>query len=129
MKIFILTVLMAVSLTGGIVEAPGSSSHIDRAIAQFDEPVKLMGVILKGRYLFLHHEGLMRKGKPCTYAYALDGEHPGRFVLSFHCQRVAREKTAELKVILSRKDISGMAEIVEIQFPGTAEGHRVAVTH
>ncbi|MEW6210055.1 MAG: hypothetical protein AB1631_16935 [Acidobacteriota bacterium] len=129
MKIFILTVLIAVSLTGSVVEATGSSSRIDKAIAQFDEPVKLMGVVLKGRYLFLHHEGLMQKGKPCTYAYALDGEHPGRFVLSFHCEKVAREKTAELKVILSPKDLSGMAEIVEIQFPGAAEGHRVAVMH
>jgi hypothetical protein len=128
MKIFLPIALIAVSLTGGAaVEAAGIASHIEKAIAQFDEPVKLMGVVLKGRYLFLHHEGLMRKGKPCTYAYALDGEHPGRFVLSFHCQRVAREKTRELKVTLS--PVSGLSEIVEIQFPGSGDGHKVLVIH
>ena len=101
---------------------------IQKAVVEFTEPVKLLGAILKGEYLFLHDEDKMSRGEPCTWVYGR-GE-TGKFdklVVSFHCIPVEREQPAEqFKVI-----ISGMAspftlpEVVEYRFAGSTEGHQV----
>jgi hypothetical protein len=85
----------------------------------------LLGVVLKGRYLVIHHEGLMQQGKPCTYFYTLDGDTQGKLVASFHCTPVVREKVERLIVRMSSDNPAGITELQEIQFPGSAEGHRV----
>jgi hypothetical protein len=104
--------------------AEAGQSRIQSAVMQFDEPVRLADVILKGEYLFLHHQGMMERGKPCTYVYRHDRGGPGGFVVSFHCQPVMREKTGQFRLILSRKDSFELPVIIEIQFPGSTEGHQ-----
>ena len=102
--------------------------EIQRAVVEFTEPVKLLGAILKGSYLFLHDEGKMSRGEPCTWIYGR-GE-TGNFdklVTSFHCIPVERDAPAEqFKVI-----VTGMAspftlpEVIEYRFAGSTEGHQV----
>jgi hypothetical protein len=102
--------------------------EIQKAVVQFTEPVKLLSAILKGEYLFLHDEGKMSRGEPCTWVYGR-GE-TGKFdklVVSFHCIPVERqEPAAQFKVI-----ITGVAtpftlpEVIEYRFAGSTEGHQV----
>lgn len=108
------------------INAEGGQSKIDRSVVVLNEPVRLSGILLQGRYLFLHHEGMMMRGKPCTYVYALDKEREGRLVLSFHCMPIARDKVADFKVVT--RDVQGQPPVViEVQFPGTVEGHQVPI--
>lgn len=119
--------ILIVVIVSGIFLVPGQArvSNIDRAVVQFNEPVKLLGVILRGRYLFVHHDGMMAKGKPCTYIYTLDPEQEGKPIASFHCQPVKREKASEFKIVISHKIFPDLPEIEEIQFAESSEGHQV----
>jgi hypothetical protein len=127
MKRYLLATMIAGVL---IISAPAASAsayntRIESAVVNFDEPVKLLGVILKGKYLFLHHEGMMEKGKPCAFVYTLDKETEGKLVISFHCRPVKRDKAEQFKVTFSRQNVFDAPEIQEFQFAGSAEGHQV----
>jgi hypothetical protein len=103
-------------------------SEIHKAVVEFTEPVKLLGAVLKGEYLFLHDEGKMERGEPCTSIYAR-GE-TGKFdrlVVSFHCIPVNREVPAEqFKVMISSTNPAiGLPEVLEYRFAGSTEGHKV----
>lgn len=102
--------------------------EIQKAVVEFTEPVKLLSAILKGTYLFLHDEGKMSRGEPCTWVYGR-GE-TGKFdrlVVSFHCIPVEREEPAEqFKVFIS--GVSSpftLPEVIEYRFAGSSEGHQV----
>ncbi|HWO00165.1 MAG TPA: hypothetical protein VNS63_12950 [Blastocatellia bacterium] len=128
MKRYIWAGLIASALIIASTDLPSTavarSSRIERAVVSLNEPVRLLGVVLRGRYLFLHHQGMMERGRPCTYVYTLDPEKEGRLVLSFHCRPVTRERAVEFK--LSTKSVPGdLAEVIEVQFAGTVEGHGV----
>jgi hypothetical protein len=129
MKRYLLAAMIAGALiiSSGAPAASGATSNtrIESAVVKFDEPTKLLGVILKGKYLFLHHEGMMAKGKACTFVYTLDKETEGRLVVSFHCRPVKRDKAEQFKVTVSRQNAFDAPEIQEIQFAGSAEGHQV----
>jgi hypothetical protein len=111
----------AVLVTSGTVQSP----RIESAVVTFNEPVRLQDVILRGSYLFIHHEGLMARGKPCTFVHIVGGEKDGRFVISFHCRPVKRNKAEQFKVITSQCMAGDTPVIEEIQFPGSAEGHQI----
>jgi hypothetical protein len=102
--------------------------EIQKAAVEFTEPVKLLSAILKGSYLFLHDEGKMSRGEPCTSVYGR-GE-TGKFdrlVASFHCIPVQRDVPAEqFKVIISGVTSPfTLPEVIEYRFAGSTEGHQV----
>lgn len=101
------------------------SERLESAVMTFEEPVRLQAVVLQGKYLFIHHEGMMERGKPCTSVYIVGGERDGKFVVSFHCLPVKRDKAEQFKVITSQALPSEMPVIQEIQFAGSSEGHQV----
>ncbi len=45
--------------------------EIQRAFVEFTEPIKLLGAVLKGDYLFLHDEAKMARGEPCTWGFGV----------------------------------------------------------
>jgi|KBSSwiStaDraftv2_1062776.scaffolds.fasta_scaffold1000609_2 hypothetical protein len=103
-------------------------SEIQKATVEFTEPVRLLGAILKGSYLFLHDEGKMSRGEPCTWVYGR-GE-TGKFdklVVSFHCIPVERPQRAEqFKVIIVGVNSPfTVPEVIEYRFAGSTEGHQV----
>jgi hypothetical protein len=120
--------LMAALLIFAAIElrqkVEAASPKIDRSVAEFREPVKLLGVVLQGRYLFLHHEGMMSRGRPCTYVYSLDQDREGVLILSFHCTPIARDRARQFRVV-TRNPAGQPPEIIELQFAGTSEGHQV----
>jgi hypothetical protein len=104
--------------------AVARSSDIERAVVTLDEPVRLLGVVLHGRYLFLHHDGMMEHGRPCMFVYTLDKANEGARVLAFHCMPVERERSLEFKLFM--KTVPGsLPEVTEVQFAGTAVAHQV----
>jgi hypothetical protein len=129
MKRHIVAVLIigALIVMSGLHEAAAEAGHsrIQSAVIQFNDPVRLRDVVLKGEYLFLHHEGMMERGKPCTYVYRHDQGKPGGFVVSFHCHPVMREKADQFKVRISRKSGFDLPLIEEIQFAGGTDSHQV----
>jgi hypothetical protein len=121
--------LIASALILSITELPLSavtnSSNIERAVVSLEEPVRMLGVVLgRGRYLFLHHDGMMERGGPCMYVYTLDSPNEGTRVLAFHCKPVARARAVEFKLVL-RNAAGDLPEAIEVQFAGAAKGHQV----
>jgi hypothetical protein len=85
-----------------------------------------MGVLLRGEYLIVHDEERMAKGEPCTYVYRRKEGHAGKLVVSFHCEHVDREVAKQFTVkIIPRRTAFEVPEVREIQFAGSAAGHRV----
>jgi hypothetical protein len=122
----ILVILASTLGSGLLTSGQASQRHIEKGVVEFNEPVKLLGVTLKGRYLFLHHDGLMQRGKPCTYVYALSDANPGRLILSFHCIPVPSERVAQLTFRFSGTSRGfDVPEILEIQFADSTESHKV----
>jgi len=129
MRRYLCCSLITLALTlGSSSSASGQAAHPrdETGVAEFNEPVKLLGVTLKGRYLFLHHAGMMQRGKPCLYVFALSDAHPGRFIISFHCIPARSERIGQLTFKFSGGgEGPGLPEILEIQFAGSSESHKV----
>jgi hypothetical protein len=118
---------IAISYNQSVVTATGAvSSHKQTAVVTFKEPVKLLDVVLKGDYMFVHDDKRMAEGEACTYVFKVIGGTAVDLVCSFHCTPVDRPKAETFTMrssLISAK--STLQEITEIQFAGSSEGHRV----
>ena len=119
----LIAVALVVAMTNFPLIAVAKGSNIERAVVSVEEPVKLLGVVLHGRYLFLHHDGMMEHGLPCMFVYTLDSNEGAR-VVAFHCTPVARSRSLDFKLI-TRNIPGDLPEVTQVQFAGTAEGHQV----
>ena len=115
--------IVALLAAAGLFAANTSAEtkRTERATIEFTETVKLLNVFLKGEYLVVHDEALMSKGEDCTYVY----DKKGQLVVSFHCTPVERQKAESFRVVTRLLDSAGLREIVEIQFAGSTEAHKV----
>jgi hypothetical protein len=130
MKSFLLFIALLCAVTLSSSSAPSvinaaNTVKKDRAIMTFNQPVKLMGVTLKGEYLFVHDDAAMARGEACTFVYKGVSEIPDKLVVSFHCTSVERTKVAgfTVRTLFS----SGQTELREFQFGGSTEAHLVPV--
>lgn len=119
--------LLGLLLTVGVMAAPRADEpKLQKAVVVFNEPVKLLGVILKGEYVIVHDEERMAKGEDCTYVYAREDGKQGRLVTSFHCIPVEREAVNHFTVMVAMTDpASNMPELIEFRFANSVEGHKV----
>lgn len=100
-------------------------------VANIPDKTKLLKATLQGKYIFVHDDSKMAQGEPCLYVYEYSEDqsgqpvvNPEKLVVSFHCQRVQRQKATE--IVLTYGMLSpDLFELREIQFPGRTEGHRV----
>ena len=122
-----ITLLSALTLSSGLVSSAGKSANAtkkERGTVTFTEPVKLMGVTLKGEYLFVHNDEAMMRGEECTFVYKGPAEVRDQLVVSFHCTPVQRARASNFTV-RTQKLLPGPTEITEFQFGGSTEGHMV----
>ena len=116
--------LFAVALSSSSAVVSKASNGKQKAVAQFNEPVRLQGVLLKGKYLFVHDDAAMRRGEACTFVYKGDAEIAGKLVVSFHCTPVQRQKVSSFSVRTEQVS-PGINELREFQFSGETEAHGV----
>lgn len=129
--------LMSVALLGVFAFAATPTTFAKPVAAEkqqvfvrFERTVALHGVLLKGDYVIVHESALMEEGKPCFFVYTLEKGEAGQLVTTFHCERVAREKSNELKIRYHGAGNNVSTPIVmEIQFAGDAEAHLISYKH
>jgi hypothetical protein len=122
--LFTASMLAALVITIGVFTAHArtEAKKTQKATVQFNEPVKLLNVILKGEYTILHDEEKMASGQDCTYVY----DSSGKLVVSFHCIPVERAKATGFRVLTVRVGTSnGPREMKEYQFAGSTEAHQI----
>lgn len=113
-------------VTGVFAMTDGAAeTKTQKAVVAFDEPTKLLNVTLKGQYLFVHDDQRMARGEACTYVYTYTEAKQGDLVVSFHCRPVPREKAGHFSVTVAMQPGSNRVALVEYQFAGSTEGHRV----
>ncbi len=116
--------LCAIILSGSLLIATGKSTK-QSATVVFNEPVKLMNVVLqKGEYLFVHDDAMMARGEACTFVYSLKG-NSRKLVASFHCTPVPRAAASSFIVRTARVTPDALEEFREFQFAGSTESHLV----
>jgi hypothetical protein len=116
----LLMVSSALAMTSRVAD-----SKLQKAAVVFDEKVKLLGVILKGQYLFVHDEERMARGEDCTYVYNYSDNKQGELVVSFHCIPIEREKNDQFTISLKKLTNIDLYELTEYRFAGSTEGHKV----
>jgi len=98
-----------------------------RAVTEFANPVTVQGVVLKGKYLFVHDDAAMNRGDACTFIYKGEAEVRDNLVVSFHCIHVERAKAKNF-IFRSRETAQGIVEVLEFQFSGETAGHGVPIS-
>ena len=100
--------------------------HKQSAIVEFRDPVRVLNVVLKGKYLIVHDDEKMARGEDCTYIYETKSGAPGKLVVSFHCTPAKRDRASgfifRTALLLPNTNVS---ELREFQFAGSTEGHVV----
>ena len=119
--IVLAALLFAVTLGSSPTASKASPAGKKRAVMQFTEPVKLMGVTLKGEYLFVHDDEAMARGEACTFVYKGNAAIDSRLVVSFHCVPAQRSKVGTFTVRMT--EVSGFQQVTEYQFAGETEAH------
>jgi hypothetical protein len=95
-----------------------------KATVNFDRPVVLQGMTLKGEYLFVHDDAAMARGDVCTFIYKGTGEAQKNLVTSFHCVPVQRTKAMRFSIRTAELS-PGIHTITEYQFSGDTEAHGI----
>lgn len=130
MKSFLLFIalLCALTLTSSLTSPVSNAANgprRERGLMKFNDPVTLMGVTLKGEYLFVHDDEAMGRGEACTYVYEGQAAIANKLVASFHCRPAirARVESFTVRTVLTPTGY----ELKEYQFAGSLEAHRVPV--
>jgi hypothetical protein len=116
------TLLCAVVLTSTSFANKSPAARKQKATAQFNQPVIVQGVTLKGEYLFVHDDAAMERGEPCTRIYKGSAEIADNLVVEFHCVPIQRA-VANYFLVRTLKRADGLTELNEYQFKGDTEAH------
>jgi hypothetical protein len=125
-SLLVLTALLfavVLSSSSVVVTKASNPAKKQKATVLFNDPVRLMGVTLKGQYLFVHDDAAMARGEACTFVYKGDAEIASKLVVSFHCTPTQRLKVDSF--IVRTELVSGFNELREYQFNGETEAHMV----
>jgi hypothetical protein len=124
--LFFVAVTLCALIFGSLTwkSAAASDVHKRKAVAEFPTPVTVQGVVLKGRYLFVHDDTAMNRGDACTFIYKGESEVRDKLVTSFHCIHVERAKVNNF-IWRSRETAPGVMELTEFQYSGDTAAHGV----
>lgn len=129
MKTFVFVSVLLCTLVLGSVSwsTAATDAQKRRAVTEFSSPITVNGVVLKGKYLFVHDEAAMSRGDACTFIYEGEAAVADKLVTSFHCVHIERAKATNF-VLRTRKTASGIAELLEFQYKGETAAHGVPLT-
>lgn len=97
------------------------------AAVYLSEPTLIGSTIVQGPVLFVHDEGKMARGEPCTTVQLFNpGEGPAETIASFHCiPRPARAPNRFRIKTRPNTELGYGCVLVEYQFAGDREAHGV----
>lgn len=127
MKTFVLFLALVCAAVLTSTPAVGSKTFVgskQKAVAQFNRPVMLQGVRLKGEYLFVHDDSAMTRGEACTRVYKGVVEEPSKLIIAFHCVPLERSKSTYF-IVRTQEVAPDVVEVTEYQFKGDTEAHGV----
>jgi len=125
-SLLLLTALLFAVVLGSssaVVTKASNPVKKQKATVTFNATVRLMGIPLKGQYLFVHDDAAMARGEACTFVYKGDAEISSKLVVSFHCMPTERPKVDGF--VVRTELVSGSNELREYQFNGESEAHMV----
>ncbi|HEY7784157.1 MAG TPA: hypothetical protein VIB00_05505 [Pyrinomonadaceae bacterium] len=96
----------------------------ETGVMKFRAPVRVMGIVLEGDYLFVHDDAMSARGEACTAIYELGGAN--KPLTTFHCVRVQRPRANSFIVrteLVSTEPL--LYELKEIQFAGSTDAHQI----
>jgi hypothetical protein len=129
-SLLFIALLCALTLSSSLAPSVSNAANAakkERAVMRFDKPVDLMGITLKGEYLFVHEDEAMARGEACTFVYKGNVEALDKLVVAFHCTPAARAKVGHFTVRTFLTP-TGQDELREFQFAGSSEAHVVPVS-
>lgn len=120
------SVLFCALILGSVVSTSTAATNVQKrkAVTEFTNPVTVQGVVLKGKYLFVHDDAAMKRGDACSYIYKGEAEIRDNLVVSFHCEHVERT-VARKFIVRTRETAPGIVDLLEFQFSGETASHRV----
>ena len=123
-----ISVVLCILILGSVSWKSAAATNVQKrkAVTEFANPVTVQGVVLKGKYLFVHDDAAMNRGEACTYIYKGAAEVRDNLVVSFHCIHVER-KMAKNFILRSRETAAG-TELLEFQFDGETGAHGVPIS-
>ncbi|HEX4946525.1 MAG TPA: hypothetical protein VFZ34_07685 [Blastocatellia bacterium] len=125
---FFLTLILGAFLFVGLPNIKADEHHHGKQSAKvnFEQQYRLNGVLLFGEYLVVHDDEAKARGEDCVFFYRVKPDGAKSLAVSYHCKAVKRTKAETFKVLAARRQTAwSIAEIEEIQFAGTTDGHRV----
>lgn len=127
-RLFFLPLILGAFLFAGIptIQADDHQHGKQTARVNFDQQYRLKGVLLFGEYLVVHDDDAKARGEDCVFFYRTKPDGTKTLVVSYHCKAVKRAKADTFKIVAFRRQTPwGVADLEEIQFAGTTDGHRV----
>ncbi len=123
------SVMFCALILGSVVSTSTAATGVQKrkAVAEFPNPITVQGIVLKGKYLFVHDDAAMKRGEACTYIYKGVAELRDNLVTSFHCIHVERTKANNF-IWRSRETAPGVVDLLEFQFKGETAAHGVPLS-
>lgn len=126
---FLFTLVLGAFLFAGIPTIKADDHHHAKqsATINFDQQYRLKGALLFGEYLVVHDDDAKTRGEDCVFFYKVKADGTKTLAASYHCKAVKRAKAEKFEVKAFRRNAPwSIADIEEIQFAGSTEGHRVS---
>src|SRR5262245_58841024 len=126
-----LTALLTAGIVAVAVAARGDGAPTRQwANVYLKTPTLVGSTIVQGPVVFVHDEGKMRRGEPCTSVRLLEpGVGSSEEIAAFHCTPVLRQPVNRFTIRTRPNTELGFGcVLVEYQFAGDSEGHAVPYT-
>lgn len=125
---FLLTLVFGAFMFAGIPTIKADEHHHAKQTANvnFEQQYRLKGALLFGEYLVVHDDDLKARGEDCVFFYKVKPDGTKALVVSYHCEAIKRGKAEKFTIVAFRRHTAwSVADIEEIQFAGSTDGHRV----
>jgi hypothetical protein len=120
-------IAVAVLATAAAATSGDATGRRQWAAVYLSEPTLIGATIVQGPVVFVHDDGKMARGEPCTSVLLFEpGKGPTEEVAAFHCIPERRAVVHKFTVTTQPNVELGFGcVLIEYQFAGDAEGHGV----
>lgn len=119
--------LIVVAGLGLVASRLTAAPAVKWAAVNLSDPTLIAGKFVSGPVVFVHDDGKMARGEPCTSVHRyVPGKGVGEELVAFHCTpRWGKAPGSFTKAISRRSD--GPSVMTEYQFAGDEESHLIPI--